>query len=70
MFNDNEYAYKKAIRAKAAKAFGPTIALDLFLEFIGMWDAREYSSANEIRTEAKNMHLHKVVSFMNQYTDL
>lgn len=70
MFNDNEYAYKKAIRAKASKAFGPTIALDLFLEFISMWDAREYSSANEIRTEAKDLHLHKAVSFMNQYTDL
>ena len=70
MFNDNEYAYKKAIRAKASKAFGPTIALDLFLEFIGMWDAREYESANEIRTEAKDLHLYKAVSLMNQYTDL
>ena len=70
MFNDNEYAYKKAIRAKASKAFGPTIALDLFLEFVSMWDAREYNSANEIRTEAKDLHLYKAVSFMNQYTDL
>ena len=70
MSNYNEYAYKKAIRAKASKAFGPTIALDLFLEFISMWDAREYSSANEIRTEAKDLHLYKAVSFMNQYTDL
>ena len=70
MFNDNEYTYKKAIRAKAVKAFGPTIALDLFLEFIQMWDAREYTNANEIRTEAKDLHLYKAVSFMNQYTDL
>jgi hypothetical protein len=70
MHNDNEYAYKKAIRAKAVKALGPTIALDLFLEFVGMWDAREYKHANEIRTEAKDMHLHEAVSLMNQYTDL
>ena len=69
MFNDNEYTYKKAIQAKAAKAFGPTIKLDLFLEFIGFWDARDYKNANEIRTEAKDMHLYKVVSYMNQYTD-
>ncbi len=70
MFDNNSYEYKKAIRAKASKAFGATIALDLFLEFIGFWDAREYSSANDIRTEAKDMHLNKVVKFMNQYTDL
>ena len=69
MFDNNSYEYKKAILAKAAKAFGPTLKLDLFLEFIGFWDAREYKNANEIRTEAKDMHLFKVVSFMNQYTD-
>jgi hypothetical protein len=70
MFDNNTYEYKKAIRAKACRTFGATIALDLFLEFIGFWDAREYSSANDIRTEAKDMHLYKVVSFMNQYTDV
>jgi hypothetical protein len=44
MFDNNSYEYKKAIRAKAAKAFGPTLKLDLFLEFIGFWDAREYKN--------------------------
>ena len=69
MFDNNSYEYKKAIRAKAAKAFGPTLKLGLFLGFIGFWEARDYKNANGIRTEAKDMHLYKVVSYMNQYTD-
>lgn len=70
MFNNNEYIYKKAIRTKASRALGSTIALDMFFEFIGFWDAREYENANEIRTEAKDLQQYQAVSFMNQYTDL
>jgi hypothetical protein len=68
MFNNNEYAYKEAVRLSARKKTkGPS--LEAFEEFARLWDAREYSLANEIRTDAKDEGFYLAVSFMNQYTD-
>lgn len=70
MLKDNTYAYRKALRARARASLGATVALDYFLDFVHLWDAREYELANEIRQDAKDLRFTKTVKLMNQYTDL
>jgi len=69
MSTNNEYTYKEAVRLSARKKV-KGINLEAFEEFARLWDAREYTLANEVRIDAKDEGLYTAVSFMNQYTDV